>query len=139
MFDHCLYFNTTSLARALEKAWAQAFEEFDLSPPQAFLLRIVLKYPGLLQSELASRMSISRPTATRAIDLLVSKDYVLRQASDEDGREWRIIPTKKAEAIHDAINAASGNVTKRMKKLLGEAEFSAVVAGIRTTRNFIES
>ena len=44
MFDHCLYFNTTALARVLERQWAEAFKPFDLTPPQAFLLRAVLEY-----------------------------------------------------------------------------------------------
>ena len=42
MFDHCLYFNTTALARLLEKEWTAAFAGFDLTPPQAFLLRFPL-------------------------------------------------------------------------------------------------
>ena len=49
MFDHCLYFNTTALARLLEKEWSAAFASFELTPPQAFMLRLVLDQPGLSQ------------------------------------------------------------------------------------------
>ena len=42
MFDHCLYFNTTALARVVEREWAAAFKPFGLTPPQGFLLRLVL-------------------------------------------------------------------------------------------------
>jgi len=43
MFDHCLYFNTSALARRLEREWTVAFKPFDLTPPQAFTLRAVLE------------------------------------------------------------------------------------------------
>ena len=68
MFDQCLYFNTTALARQLEREWTRAFAPFELTPPQAFMLRTILDQPGLLQRELAASMVISRPTATRTLD-----------------------------------------------------------------------
>ena len=68
MFDQCLYFNTTALARVLEREWTKAFKPFGLTPSQAFMLRAILDKPGLLQSELAAGLAISRPTATRSLD-----------------------------------------------------------------------
>jgi len=53
MFDHCLYFNTSALARRLEREWSEAFEDFGLTPPQAFMLRAVIERQELLQSELS--------------------------------------------------------------------------------------
>ena len=50
MFDHCFYFNTTALARILEREWTRAFKPFGLTPSQAFMLRVVLEKPALLQS-----------------------------------------------------------------------------------------
>ncbi|WP_437737189.1 MarR family winged helix-turn-helix transcriptional regulator [Sorangium sp. So ce1335] len=135
MFEHCLYFNTTALARLLEREWAEAFKPFDLTPPQAFLLRVVLEEPGLLQREIADRMTISRPTATRAIDGLQAKGLVERRASARDGREWEIHPKPKAVALKAAINEASGAVTARLKKVLGAGEFSDTVARVRHVRS----
>jgi len=135
MFDHCLYFNTTALARQLEREWTAAFTPLELSPPQAFLLRAVLDSPGLAQRELAATLVISRPTATRALDGLESKGLIERRASDEDGREQFVHPTKKAIAIHAAINEASGRVTRRLKKLLGEDVFTDTVKKVRGVRS----
>ncbi|WP_051236503.1 MarR family winged helix-turn-helix transcriptional regulator [Ottowia thiooxydans] len=104
MFDHCLYFNTTALARRVEREWTQAFAVFELSPPQAFMLRVILAKPGLLQRELAAELSIARPTATRALDFLQTKGLIERQGRDGDGREVCIQPTKDAIAIHSALN-----------------------------------
>lgn len=131
MFEQCLYFNTTSLARQLEREWTSAFKPFGLTPSQAFMLRVVLDKEPLLQSELATEMNISRPTATRGLDGLVRLGLVKRVASERDGREQEIHPTKKASDMKDAINAASGAVTKRLKKSLGSDHFEEVVLQLR--------
>ena len=138
MFDHCLYFNTTALARRLEREWTEAFNTFELSPPQAFMLRVVLAKPGLLQGELADELSIARPTATRALDFLQAKGFVERRGRDGDGREICIHPTKEAVAIHAALNEASGVVTSKLKKLLGNSEFGETVSKIRGVRAALE-
>ena len=134
MFDHCLYFNTTALARQLEGEWAKAFEPFDLTPPQAFMLRAVLDQPGLMQYELANALTISRPTATRALDGLKAKGLIERRSSDRDGREQAIFPTAPAIAMHASLNEASIQVGKRLKKLLGADVFTDTVTKIRGVR-----
>jgi len=138
MFDHCLYFNTTALARRLEREWTEAFAMFELSPPQAFMLRVILAKPGLLQRELADELSIARPTATRALDFLQTKGLIERRGRDGDGREVCIHPTKDAIAIHAALNKASGTVTSKLKSLLGDAEFGETVSKIRGVRSALE-
>lgn len=131
MFEQCLYFNTTSLARQLEREWTRAFKAFGLTPSQAFMLRVVLDKAPLLQSELALEMNISRPTTTRGLDGLERLGLIKRLTSEKDGREQEIHPTKKAVDMKDAINAASGAVTKRLKKVLGTNHFEDVVGQLR--------
>jgi DNA-binding MarR family transcriptional regulator len=134
MFDHCLYFNTSALARRLEREWAEAFEPFDVTPAQGFMLRAVIDRPGMLQRELSDELSIARPTATRALDGLESKGYIERRRTGEDGREVSIFPTAKALAIKAGLNGASGAVTARLKRVLGGTEFTDAVSTIREVR-----
>lgn len=134
MFDHCLYFNTAALARQLEREWCEAFSLFDLTPPQAFMLRAVLDQPGQSHSELAQAMFIAKPTVTRALDGLAAKAMIERRPSGHDGRETCIYPTTDAKAIHTALNRASGNVTQRLKRLLGEEVFVETVQRVREVR-----
>src|SRR4051812_40213377 len=128
MFDHCLYFNTTALARVLEREWTKAFKPFGLTPSQAFMLRVVLEKPGLLQSELAAELAISRPTATRTLDGLQKMKLLERRTTAHDGRESAILPTALAVTMTEKLNAASAEVTKRLKKELGAAHFDETVA-----------
>jgi DNA-binding MarR family transcriptional regulator len=138
MFDHCLYFNTTALARLLEREWTKAFRSLGLTPSQAFMLRVILEKPGLLQSELAKEMAISRPTATRSLDGLQKLELIERHAGKNDGREYAIHPTTLAMSLKDKINIASGEVTKRLKKTLGVAHFDDTVSKVKKTRQSLE-
>lgn len=135
MFDHCLYFNTTALARLLEREWTRAFKPFSLTPSQAFMLRVVIEKPALLQSELARELAISRPTATRTLDGLQKFGLVERRTTATDGREFAIHPTPSAIALKAALNAASAEVTKRLKKELGPAHFDDMVTQVKQTRS----
>lgn len=134
MFDQCLYFNTTALARVLEREWTRAFKPFGLTPAQGFMLRAVLQQPGMLQSELARTLVIQRPTATRVLDGLQQLGLVERRPTSTDGRELAIHPTAAAQALEQELNAASGEVTRRLKRTMGTEVFSQVVSGIKNTR-----
>jgi MarR family transcriptional regulator, temperature-dependent positive regulator of motility len=138
MFEHCLYFNTAALARQLEKEWAVAFQPFGLAPPQAFLLRAVLDQEGLSASQLARQMAIAKPTATRALDGLAEKGLIERRSSLRDAREVSVYPTQEARAIQTALNRASGKVTQRLKKVLGEGGFDEAVTTVRDVREALE-
>jgi DNA-binding MarR family transcriptional regulator len=138
MFDQCMYFNTAALARSLEREWAAAFLPLGLTPPQAFMLRAILRKPGMLQSELASALVISRPTATRALDGLAAKKLVDRRATGQDGRQVEIHPTKSATVLGPRLDEASAKVTARLKRKLGDSRFSTLVAEIRTVRSALQ-
>ncbi|RZL00806.1 MAG: MarR family transcriptional regulator [Rubrivivax sp.] len=138
MFDHCMYFNTTALARQLEREWALAFKPFDLTPPQAFMLRAVIEQPGMLQHQLASLLDIARPTATRALDGLEAKQLLERRSVKADGREQAIHPTDQAVAMKKDLNQASAAVTSRLKKKLGADGFSTTVESVKGVRSALK-
>jgi MarR family transcriptional regulator, temperature-dependent positive regulator of motility len=138
MFEYCLYFNTAALARTLEKAWAVAFLPLDLTPPQAFMLRVVLDQPGRSPSDLSRTMVISKPTATRCLDGLCAKGLVERRSSAADGRESSIYPTSAAVTIHEQLNRASGTVTQKLKRSLGGDGFQTAVTTVRDVRTLLE-
>lgn len=131
MFDHCLYFNTTALARVVEREWAAAFKPFGLTPPQGFLLRLVLAKPGLSQHELATELTIARPTATRLLDGLQALGLVERRDAPFDARHWAVFPTPAALEIHAALNAASGQVSQRIQRQIGKENFKDTVTKVR--------
>ena len=138
MFEHCLYFNTTALARRLEKEWLSAFAPFDLSPPQAFMLRVVNRKPGIWQHALADELGVARATATRLLDQLESRALVVRRTDPADARKLEIYPTPRAVDLREPIELASGKVTARLKKVLGEQPFDDVVRQVRGVRSALK-
>ncbi|AXV78781.1 MULTISPECIES: MarR family winged helix-turn-helix transcriptional regulator [Ralstonia solanacearum species complex] len=134
MFDHCLYFNTTALARAVEREWTAAYAPFGLTPPQGFVLRVVLKQPGVLNRELADALGIARPTATRLVDGLIAKGLVERRPSADDGREWNLFPTDAAHALAAPLQAASAKVAHKLREHVGAETFDSTVKAIREVR-----
>ncbi|WP_108508661.1 MarR family winged helix-turn-helix transcriptional regulator [Polynucleobacter acidiphobus] len=131
MFEQCLYFNTTSLARQLEREWTRAFKPFGLTPSQAFMLRVILEKPQSYQNALAKEMNITKPTVSRGLDGLEKLGLIERRPSPDDAREIEVHPTKRTKAMKDGLNTASGEVTKKFKKLLGTDEFLDVVGKLR--------
>jgi len=60
-----------------------------------------------------------------------------RRDTQHDGRESAIEPTLLAIAMKAEINAASAEITKRLKRELGVAHFDETVAKVRETRSAI--
>lgn len=131
MFEECLYFNSNALARTVSRIWTNAYSQFDLSPPHAFLLRVVLAKPGLLPRELAEELNLSRSTITRFLDSLEQRDLLIRKPTAEDGRELQVYPTRTAKAMHKKLDSIGEDLTKLMGKIMGKDEISQTVAKLR--------
>lgn len=138
MFERCLYFNTQNLARTVDRLWNAEFKQYGLSPAHAYLLRLVLAEPDLLQRDIAQQLGLSKSTVTRFIDSLETRGYVSRRYSNSDGRETVIQPTRKALAIHKQLEASGNRLYKRMVSALGGAKMQSVVAQQREIREILE-
>lgn len=131
MFEECLYFNSNALARTVSRIWEEAYRQFNLSPPHAFLLRLVLAEPGLLPRELAERLQLSRSTVTRFLDSLEQRGLLLRKPAANDGRELQVYPTRKAQAMHQALDDTGKKLTTKVAGIVGGDETRKTVAKLR--------
>lgn len=139
MFEQCLYFNSNALARTVTRIWTEEYRQFDLSPPHAFLLRVVLAKPGLLPCELAQELALSRSTITRFLDSLEKRDFLLRKATANDGREVHVYATAKAKKIHHKLNETGKKLTRLMGNIVGKNDLSKVVSDIREIKKILEN
>jgi DNA-binding MarR family transcriptional regulator len=131
MFEHCLYFNTTSLARQLEREWTSAFKSFGLTPSQAFMLRVISDKQSITSTDLSIELNISKATCSRSVDGLIELGFVKKLHAGTDGRSHELHPTAKARAIRDDLNRASGEVTKKIKRIIGSEQFETTVKNLR--------
>lgn len=134
MFDHCLYFNSSALARLAEREWATVYAQFGLTPAQGFVLRVVLASPGCLSSQVADTLGIARPTATRLIDNLTQKKLVERRQAESDGREWCVYPTRAGKVLDRPINDASAEIAKTLRAKIGPELFESAVSSMHGVR-----
>ena len=134
MFDHCLYFNASALARLAEREWGAVYAPFGLTPAQGFVLRVVLASPGCLSSRVAETLGIARPTATRLVDSLVEKRLVERRQGESDGREWCVFPTRAGEALNRPLNDASAQIANALRAKVGPDLFESAVTSMSGVR-----
>ncbi|MCB1754576.1 MAG: MarR family transcriptional regulator [Gammaproteobacteria bacterium] len=139
MFEECLYFNTNALARTVSRIWTEAYKPFGLSPPHAFMLRLVLAKPGLMPRELAEELSLSRSTVTRFLDSLEERGFLSRKMANEDGREIKIYPTRAALKIHKELDQTGRKLTRLMGNTVGEEDLSRTISNLRKFQNILET
>ena len=138
MFEECLYFNTNAIARTATRIWTEAYKSFDLSPPHAFLLRLVLAKPGLMPRELATELSLSRSTVTRFLDSLEKRGLVSRKVLNQDGREIQVIPTKSAQKIHKELDETGKRLSTLMHEIIGKENVLETITNLRKFQKALE-
>lgn len=139
MFDRCLYFNVNALARVVNKKWAEAFNQYDLSPAHGYMLRVVLNEPGISQKQLADELRLEKSTITRFVDVLQNKGLVVRQkSSKENARELSIYATKKATKLHDELEALGDKLYQTMISNIGEKDLKLLVSKLRESTKKLE-
>jgi len=138
MFEECIYFNTNALARCVTKVWTEAYKEYDLSPPHAFLLRLVLAKPGLLPRELAKELQLSRSTITRFLDSLEKRGLLIRQPEEADKREFKVFPTKESQKIQKELDSTGKKLTSLMREIVGKDELAKTINELRSIQKMIE-
>jgi DNA-binding MarR family transcriptional regulator len=138
MFDRCLYFNVNTLARIVNKKWAEGFEQFKLSPAHGYMLRVVLSNPGISQRQLADELRLEKSTITRFVDSLQKQKFVLRKKISSDAREQSIFPTAKAKKIHAALEELGENLYQAMASNIGAKNLKLLVAQLRETSSKIK-
>ncbi len=111
------------LSTAATDAYA-VFEELDLTLTQAKALH-VLASRELTVKELAERLGLSLPGASRAVDALVSRELLHRREDPDDRRQKRLLAT---DAGRDALRRLDE------ARLAGIASFAATLPAAQCRR-----
>lgn len=131
MFERCIYFNTNALARKLSAIWDEAFSEYELTPPQAYLLRLVLAQPGMTQQAITQELQLNKSTVTRFVNQLEKKGLLIRTASEGDLRENVIQPTEAALQVQQSLESLGDTLYQSMCDSLGKQSVNTFVESVR--------
>lgn len=134
MFEKCIYFNTNTLVRSINKIWDEAFKPFGLSPSHAYVLRLVLDQPGIAMKQIAEALELAPSTVTRFVESLINKNLLMRELDDNDKRGARIYPTTDAKKIHKSLEKTGEELYLTMNQIIGKKAFSDLVSDIKKTR-----
>jgi len=139
MFERCLYFNLNALTRKVNRIWEAEFRQTGLSPPHAYLMRLVLDEPGLSQKQLAEELQLDPSTVTRFVDALAARQLVRRDTSSSDRRSATVFPTREGKRLQKKLEKIGEALFQTLRKRLGDKPFRQLVNSLRETRNALDN
>ena len=115
--NHCLYFSSAKLHRAMERLADECFAQAGVAPSQAFLLMNVQDQPGISVGELSKMLHLAPSTLTRFVDKLEAQGLLMREV---DGRNRCISITKKAAQLRPQLDKSWLTLYQHYSAILGE-------------------
>ncbi len=84
----------------------QSFKFLDMTQKQVSVLWLVSDHPGIAQADLAKRLQLDRATVMAIVNRLVTRRFIVRGASDTDGRKQtlKVLPAG-VKALQEAKTA----------------------------------
>ena len=92
-----------AVARCIQFISDVKYREFKLQRGQFIFLTRICEQPGINLIDLSNILKVDKTTTTKAIQRLISKEYVQRRRDNKDKRMWHLYPTEKAVAIYPLI------------------------------------
>ncbi len=122
----------------LEEKSLQKISKTSLSINEMHLIEIVKKYGelGAPINRLATKMHITRPSATVAVDKLVKKGYVQKHNCKEDGRQVRVTLTDEGIKIDNYHKQYHREMVDAVSKELNDVEKLHLISGIRKLNEY---
>jgi len=103
-----------NLCRLQARRADQLMDQIGLYRGQAILLVILAEQDGLTHTEIAEKLHISPPAATKVIKRLEKLSYLRRQPDPADERLSRVFLQQEGRAVIDQIHVAFGRINTVM-------------------------
>lgn len=112
----------------MEEEAKEQYNFKDLTITQMHYLETIsdLQNPNL--TELATAMSLTKPTVTVLIDKLIEKDLVFRVQSDADRRSTHLHLTEKGKLINEMHSYAHRRMVEDIQKRITPDELSILIS-----------
>lgn len=83
----------------------ERLKEYNLTNGLYYYLIYIYKKPGSKLNEISKSMNVDKSHTTRAIQKLISDDYVEKRVNEEDKKSFKVYPTEKCnEVMHEILN-----------------------------------
>ncbi len=108
----------------------QLFTHYNLTAPRFYALFHINQEPGILSSQLSSRMFCDKSNATRIIKGLEAEGYVERIPHETDGRSLRLYLTEEGTAVCQQVIAAHQAYNQTRLDCISEIEQGNLIQGL---------
>ena len=103
----------------------------DLPVGQLRCLRRIMENEGCKLIDLARETNLSLPNASRLVDRLVQRGFVMRETDPADRRAVRLYITEQARAIIEQIDGKRVEHLRHTTELLSSEQIDAVIEQLR--------
>jgi len=124
--------------REMRSLLDDAFRESAMPPPVFFMLREIVREPGITVSELSRRVAMVKSHVSRTVDHLACRGYVRKESDPADQRLIRLYVTPAAES---ALDRTDRNLCAAWQSVLSdvpEEHLAAVEQGLRILLQTLE-
>ena len=106
-----------------------------------WVLRYVKEHEGqdVYQRDLEKSFRLRRSTISNMIDLMVKKQYLVRESVEGDKRLKRLRLTEKGEAIHREVAHSASELENTLRGQFSPEEYTELIALLERLCNSLES
>ena len=128
--------NVVRTAEVLQRTMTDFLKEYDLSPVQYNVLRILrgAGAAGATCSQIGERLLTRDPDITRLLDRMEARELILRERSREDRRVVLTRITEKGAALVGSIDQPLRRLSKSKLGEFGADALAELIAGLERVR-----
>ena len=133
--------NVVRTAEVLQRTMADFLREFDLSPVQYNVLRILrgAGAAGATCSQIGERLLTRDPDITRLLDRMEARGLILRERSSEDRRVVITRISGAGSALVDSMDQPLRKLSKSKLGKFGRDGLAELIAGLERMREAFEA
>ncbi|TNJ60665.1 MarR family transcriptional regulator [Paenibacillus hemerocallicola] len=118
-------------SRKLSQVFTQRLRLYDITPEQWMVLYCIQERDGMIQKEIAQRACKDKPTTTRILDVLESKQWITKQTGKSDRRSFLVYATDKGRELISQTEGIEIKTVKDATSGLSEAEYDQLLSLLR--------
>lgn len=115
----------------------RAFTNFDLNNQQHVLLTLIIRYPNISPSELATKMEITKSAVSQQISKLESGGFIIRKQKKDDRRAYTIELAKKGQKYKRETELFHRQISEKYSNGLPKEELVNILTALQKLKNLL--
>lgn len=128
-----------TLSRTINSKADSKYKQYDLQKGQYMFITRVCENPGINFVDLSNMLKVDKTTTTKAVKKLIDIGYLNKQQDENDKREYKLTPTKKALEVYEFIIEEESKQLEISFKGFSEEEKQMAVKLIKRMSENIEA